>query len=64
MRLPIASCVARSISKGRRHALKLKYYERIKLALSAKLAARFIQVESHLLTMTDLQISSALPVIK
>jgi len=50
--------------EGRRHALKLKYYDRVKAALSAKQAARFLQIENQLLMLIDLQIASALPVIE
>ena len=50
--------------EGRRQALKLKYYDRVKSALSAKQAARFIQIENQLLMLIDLQISAALPVVK
>ena len=50
--------------EGRRHALKLKYYDRLKAALSPKTAARFLQVENQLLMILDLQISAALPVVK
>ena len=50
--------------EGRRNALKLKYYDRLKSALSAKTAARFLQVENQLLMILDLQISAALPVVK
>jgi hypothetical protein len=50
--------------EGRRHALKLKYYDRLKAALSPKMAARFLQVENQLLMIIDLQISAALPVVR
>jgi hypothetical protein len=50
--------------EGRRNALKLKYYDRLASALSAKTAARFLQVENQLLMILDLQISAALPVVK
>lgn len=50
--------------ESRRHGLKLKYYERIKGALSPKQAARFLQVENQLLLLIDLQIASALPVVQ
>ena len=50
--------------EGRRHALKLKYYDRVKAALSAKQAARFLQIENQLLMLIDLQIAAALPVIE
>jgi hypothetical protein len=62
--------VADRIARGalgleeRRNALKLQYYERLKSALSAKTAARFLQVENQLLMIIDLQISAALPVVK
>jgi hypothetical protein len=50
--------------EGRRHALKLKYYDRVKQALSAKQAARFLQIENQLLMIIDLQISAALPIVE
>jgi hypothetical protein len=50
--------------EGRRHALKAKYYDRLKKVLSPKTAARFLQVEHQLLLLIDLQISSSLPVVK
>ena len=63
---PVADRIARGALdlEARRHALKLKYYERLKTALSAKTAARFLQVENQLLMIIDLQISAALPVVK
>jgi hypothetical protein len=50
--------------EARRQAVKRKYYERFKQALSARTAARFLQVEQQLLLLIDLQISAALPIIK
>jgi hypothetical protein len=50
--------------EGRRHALKIKYYERVKEALSPVQAARFLQIENQLLMLIDLQIAAALPVIE
>ena len=50
--------------EARRNALKLKYYDRFKTALTAKTAARFLQVENQLLLILDLQVSAALPVVK
>ncbi len=50
--------------EGRRTALKEKYYGRLKTALSATTAARFLQVENQLLLIIDLQIASALPIVK
>ncbi len=47
-----------------RHDLKVQYYERIKKALGAKLAARFMQVHNQILMLIDLQVASSLPIIK
>jgi hypothetical protein len=44
--------------------LKKKYYERFKTALSAKTAARFLQVNNQILMLIDLQIASSLPVVQ
>jgi hypothetical protein len=48
--------------EARRQALKAKYYERVKTALSPRTAMRFLQVEHQLLLLIDLQIASALPI--
>ena len=48
--------------EGRRHAVKAKFYERVKAALSPKTALRVLQVEHQLLLITDLQISASLPI--
>jgi hypothetical protein len=50
--------------EGRRTALKEKYYTRLKTALSATTAARFLQLENQLLMIIDLQIAAALPIVK
>ena len=50
--------------EGRRTALKQKYYARLKAALSATTAARFLQVENQLLLIIDLQIAAALPIVQ
>ncbi len=50
--------------EGRRHALRQKYYDQVKAALSAKQAARFLQIENQLQMLIDLQIAAALPVIE
>jgi hypothetical protein len=50
--------------EARRNAVKLKYYERFKSALSAKTAARFLQVENQILLLLDLQIAASLPVVQ
>ena len=44
--------------------LKQQYYERMKQALSAKTAARFLQINNQILMLIDLQVASALPVVK
>jgi hypothetical protein len=48
----------------RRNALLERYYDRVKTALSARTAARFLQVEHQLLLLIDLQIAAALPVVR
>jgi hypothetical protein len=50
--------------EARRQAVKRTYYERFKQALSARTAARFLQVEHQILLLIDLQISAALPIIR
>ncbi len=47
-----------------RNDLIFRYYDRIKKALTAKDAARFVQVLNQILMITDLQVASELPVIK
>ncbi|HEY7291046.1 MAG TPA: hypothetical protein VH583_14515 [Vicinamibacterales bacterium] len=60
--------VADRLAKGaldleaRRNAVKAKYYERLKSVLSAKTAARFLQVENQILLILDLQIAASLPI--
>jgi hypothetical protein len=50
--------------EGRRTALKEKYYARIKTAMSATTAARFLQIENQLQSIIDLQIAASLPIVK
>lgn len=50
--------------EARRQALKAKYFDRLKTALSPRTALRFLQVEHQLLLLIDLQISAALPIVK
>jgi hypothetical protein len=50
--------------EARRQALKSKYFDRFKTALSPRTALRFLQVEHQLLLVIDLQISAALPIVK
>lgn len=47
-----------------RHDLKVKYYGKVKDALGAITAARFLQVENQLLMLIDLQVASSLPVVR
>ena len=47
-----------------RNGLLRKYYERVRDAFSAKMAAKFVQVENQLLLILDLQISSSLPIVE
>jgi hypothetical protein len=46
-----------------RSELLAKYYERVKQALGAITAARFVQVEHQLLLIIDLQAASSLPIV-
>ena len=48
----------------RRTKLKKKYFKKFEKALSAIIAARFIQVENQINLLIDLQIASELPLIK
>ena len=50
--------------EGRRHALKVKYYDRLATALSPKTSARFLQIENQILLILDLQIAASLPVVE
>ena len=50
--------------EARRHALTTQFYDRFKSALSAKTAARFLQVERQILLILDLQIASSLPIVQ
>jgi hypothetical protein len=64
----ITDAIADRLAKGaldleaKRHAVKVKYYERFKTALSPKTAARFLQVENQILLLLDLQIAASLPI--
>jgi hypothetical protein len=48
--------------EARRQAVKARYYDRVKTALRARTALRFLQVEHQLLLLIDLQISAMLPI--
>jgi hypothetical protein len=50
--------------EARRQALKAKYFDRFKTALSPRTALRFLQVEHQLLLLIDLQVSAALPIVQ
>jgi hypothetical protein len=49
--------------EARRQAVKAKYFDRMKKALSPRTALRFLQVEHQLLLLIDLQVSAALPIV-
>jgi hypothetical protein len=49
--------------RKQRSELVAKYYERVKQALGATTAARFFQIEDQLLSIIDLQIDAALPIV-
>ena len=58
-----ASLAARALDLDtRRSAARAKCYERVKTALSPRMALRFLQVEHQLQLLIDLQIAAALPV--
>jgi len=46
-----------------RSELLAKYYDRVKQALGAVTAARFVQIEHQLLLIIDLQVASSLPIV-
>jgi hypothetical protein len=50
--------------EARRLAVKAKFFERFKTALTPRTALRFLQVEHQLLLLIDLQISASLPIAK
>jgi hypothetical protein len=50
--------------EARRHALKVKYYDRFQSVLSPKTAAKFLQVEDQILLILDLQIAASLPIVQ
>jgi hypothetical protein len=52
-----------AVQKERTCLLK-KYYKRIEKALSAKRAARFLQVENALNMVVDLQVAASLPLVQ
>src|SRR5205814_676787 len=65
---PVADGIATQILaiEMQRNELKKKYYERLKTAVGAVVATRFLQVENQLERLVDLQIaaeSPGLPVI-
>lgn len=66
MKDPVADQLAkRAIDlESQRRATTAKYYERIKAATSPRTALRWLQVEHQLQLLIDLQITSALPIVK
>jgi hypothetical protein len=62
----VADRLARSALdlEGRRHALKVKYYDRFKTVLTPRTAAKFLQVENQILLLLDLQIAASLPIVQ
>jgi hypothetical protein len=49
--------------RKQRSELLAKYYQRVKSALGAITAARFVQIEDQLLSLIDLQVDSSLSVV-
>jgi hypothetical protein len=62
---PVADKIATQLLaiEQQRNELKKQYYTRIKAAMGAIMAARFLQVENQLERLIDLQIAAGLPVI-
>lgn len=62
----VADKLARGVLdlEGKRHELKVKYYDRFKSVLAPKTAAKFLQVENQILLLLDLQLASSLPVVQ
>jgi hypothetical protein len=50
--------------QARRNTLQGTYYNRLKSALSARTAARVLQVEHQILLLLDLQIAASLPIVQ
>ena len=48
----------------RRTKLKKKYFKKFEKAVSAVVAAKFIQIENQINLLVDLQIASELPLIE
>jgi hypothetical protein len=51
------------VYEKQRSELLAKYYDRVKQALGAITAARFVQVEHQLLLIIDLKVASSLPIV-
>ncbi len=51
------------VYEKQRSELLAKYYDRVKQALGATTAARFVQIEHQLLLIIDLQVASSLPIV-
>lgn len=62
----VADKLARGVLdlEGKRHELKMKYYDRFKSVLTPKMAAKFLQVENQILLLLDLQLASSLPIVQ
>ena len=50
--------------EGRRNQLKKTYFQKVSQSVSPKVAARFIQIESQIEKIVDLQIASSLPIVE
>lgn len=50
--------------ESRRVQLRKQYFQSIRKTLSTKLAARFLQIESQIEKLVDLQIASSLPIVE
>jgi hypothetical protein len=50
--------------EGQRNALRKKYFQRVSQTLNPKVAARFLQVETLLNQLLDLQVNANLPLFR
>lgn len=50
--------------EARRNQLKKQYFQRMSQAVSVRQAARFLQVETQIEKLVDLQISASLPIVE
>jgi hypothetical protein len=50
--------------QAQRNALQKKYFDKMSAVLTAKQAARFVQIEHQILLVLDLQLAASLPIVE